>query len=508
VSDPNNRWSQPAAPPPPMFFGKKERDLVKQVNDELAERVVGQTVAYYPISIEESNFNDTYGESIDKVSLPPVRVYAYVVVENEQTNERYGYDYQTKLTVNFHRKRLVADQDLYVRVGDFVQYGEYFYEIVKTYNDTRYYFGQVEHKFQISAECVRAREGVFRVEAELTRPGVAVTTETTGQSPAPRAAPYPPLDATYITVTSNTKLPSERVLTAGTGITLTDAGAGGALTIASSGQNAVGPTGSIQFQLGGGTFSGSTNLTYLPATTRLGIGISAPTHTLTVVGNMSASSDVLIGGDLTVKGTLIGASPLKISGSINVVNAAGTTIATVGSSSLGPDVLSSSLGVVTNLTASGLVSASFFYGDGSNLAGVGGTPGGLTTQIQYNSAGAFGGSSNLIFDGTQLTVAGASYLSGGLVHKRTQVAAHYTASATDYILGVTAVPLSIEFDATAFADGQVVVIKDESGTASSTNTITLNPAGAQTVDGASTVGIESPHGSVLLYSDGSNWFIY
>jgi hypothetical protein len=223
---------------------------------------------------------------------------------------------------------------------------------------------------------------------------------------------------------------------------------------------------------------------------------------------MSASSDVLIGGDLTVKGTLIGASPLKISGSINVVNAAGTTIATVGSSSLGPDVLSSSLGVVTNLTASGLVSASFFYGDGSNLAGVGGTPGGLTTQIQYNSAGAFGGSSNLIFDGTQLTVAGASYLSGGLVHKRTQVAAHYTASATDYILGVTAVPLSIEFDATAFADGQVVVIKDESGTASSTNTITLNPAGAQTVDGASTVGIESPHGSVLLYSDGSNWFIY
>ena len=519
MSDPNNRWSQPAAPPPPMFFGKKERDLVKQVNDELAERVVGQTVAYYPISIEESNFNDTYGEAVDKVSLPPVRVYAYVVVENEQTNERYGYDYQTKLTINFHRKRLVADQDLYVRVGDFVQYGEYFYEIVKTYNDTRYYFGQVEHKFQISAECVRAREGVFRVEAELTRPGVAVTTEETGQSHAPRAAPYPPLDATYITVTSNTKLPSERVLTAGAGITLTDTGAGGALTIASSGQNAVGPTGSIQFQLGAGSFSGSSNLTYLPATSRLGIGISAPTHTLTVVGDMSASSDVLIGGDLTVNGTVIGASPLKISGSINVVNSAGTVVATLGSSSLGPDVLSSSLGVVTNLTASGLVSASFFYGDGSNLAGVGGTPGGSTTQIQYNNGGAFGGSPNLTFDGSSLgigtttpshtlTTIGSSYLSGGLVHKRTQVAAHYTASATDYILGVTAVPLSIEFDATAFADGQVVVIKDESGTASSTNMITLNPAAAQTVDGDSSVGIESPHGSVLLYSDGSNWFIY
>lgn len=165
MSNPDDKWTQPAAPPPPMFFGKKERDLVKQVNDELAERVVGQTVAYYPVSVEESNFHDIYGEAINKITLPPVRVYAYVVVENEQTNEKYGYDYQTKLTVNFHRRRLTEDQDLYVRVGDFVQYGEEYYEIVRLYNDTRYYFGQVEHKFQISAECVRARKGVFRVKA-------------------------------------------------------------------------------------------------------------------------------------------------------------------------------------------------------------------------------------------------------------------------------------------------------------------------------------------------------
>ena len=114
MADPKNKWSQPDAPPPPMFFGKKERNLVKQVNDELAERVIGQTVVYYPVSLEDSDFNTTYGEAIDKVTLPPVRVYAYVVVENEQTNERYGYDYQTKLTVNFHRRRLTEDQNLFL----------------------------------------------------------------------------------------------------------------------------------------------------------------------------------------------------------------------------------------------------------------------------------------------------------------------------------------------------------------------------------------------------------
>jgi hypothetical protein len=164
MEDPKNKWSQPAAPPPPMFFGKKERDLVKQVNDELAERVIGQTVAYYPVSIEDSNFNEIYGEAINKITLPPIRVYAYVTVENVQTHERYGYEYQSKLKVDFHRRRLVEDQDLYVRVGDFVQYGDEFYEIVRTYNDTRYYFGQVDYKFQVTADCVTARKGTFRVK--------------------------------------------------------------------------------------------------------------------------------------------------------------------------------------------------------------------------------------------------------------------------------------------------------------------------------------------------------
>ena len=38
----DNKWSRPAAPPPPLFLGKKERDLVKQINDELIEKVIGQ----------------------------------------------------------------------------------------------------------------------------------------------------------------------------------------------------------------------------------------------------------------------------------------------------------------------------------------------------------------------------------------------------------------------------------------------------------------------------------
>jgi len=336
-----------------MFLGKKERDLVKQVNDELAERVVGQTIAYYPISIEDSNFNETYGEAIEKVSLPPIRVHAYVIVENEQTNDRYGYEYQSKLTINFHRKRLTEDQNLYVRVGDFIQYGDIFYEIVKTYNDTRYYFGQVEHKFQISAECVRAREGVFRVMPAVDRPTEVTRDVSPAESPAPRAAPYPPAGASYVTVNAERKLPNERVLTAGSNIVFTDGGAGGSLTVAT-------------------------------------------TSELT-------ASDMRVTGDLTVVGSLVGGSPIRIAGGVEILNPAGEVIAALGSSSAGADVLSASLAVVTQLTASDLVSASMFYGDGSQLDGVVNSPAGSTTEIQFNSAGSFAGSSNLTFNGTTLT---------------------------------------------------------------------------------------------------------
>ena len=107
-----------------------------------------------------------------------------------------------------------------------------------------------------------------------------------------------------------------------------------------------------------------------------------------------------------------------------------------------------------------------------------------------------------------LTTAGNTHLSGGLVHKHTTVSSVYTASVADYILGVSAVPTEIEVDATLFAEGQVLVIKDESGATSVTDTILLSGAAAQTIDGDTTVTMESPYGSLLLYSNGSNWFIY
>ena len=158
----DDKWKKSDQPPPPMFLGEKERNLVKQVNDEIIERVVGQQVLYFPLDIEHTNYHPLYGEAIEKTFLPPVRVYALVEYQGVETEfiQGVGIGKSTKITVNFHKRRLTEDQDLYVREGDFVLYGDFYYEIVKL-SEPRKLFGQVDHSFEITATCKRARKGLF-----------------------------------------------------------------------------------------------------------------------------------------------------------------------------------------------------------------------------------------------------------------------------------------------------------------------------------------------------------
>jgi len=157
----SDEWSQPPNPPPPLFTGKKERDFTKQVNDELLERVIGQPILYFPISIPDTDYHPLYGEAPRKTFLPPIRVYVLINWEGHQTTaDSFGVDRTASLTVHFHNRRLTEDQDLYVREGDFIKFGEYFYEIV-SWDLPDLMYGQPDNPVQISAQCIRAREDLF-----------------------------------------------------------------------------------------------------------------------------------------------------------------------------------------------------------------------------------------------------------------------------------------------------------------------------------------------------------
>lgn len=160
--DDTKGWGGIAQPPPPMFLGQKEKDLVKQVNDELIEKVIGQPVAYYAIDYDNTEYHPIYGEAIVKNFYNPIRVHALVLWQGLETeHEDYiGVDRKTMIEVRFHRRRLNDDQNLVVREGDFVYWGGAYYEIFSVSNP-RELWGQPGTRFEVIASCRKAREGMF-----------------------------------------------------------------------------------------------------------------------------------------------------------------------------------------------------------------------------------------------------------------------------------------------------------------------------------------------------------
>jgi len=168
------------------------------------------------------------------------------------------------------------------------------------------------------------------------------------------------------------------------------------------------------------------------------------------------------------------------------------------------------LDVVGNVSASINISASAFYGDGSNLTNinfdnVNAAGPAFSVQFHDGADGDLTGSANLIFQNNVLK------LSAGLKLPRRTISSTYTASATDYFIGVdttnSAVSLRLP-SAASLTSGQTFIVKDEGGIAN-TNNITVLASGSQTIDGQNSIVLESPFASVQLYCNGTNkYFIY
>jgi len=90
-------------------------------------------------------------------------------------------------------------------------------------------------------------------------------------------------------------------------------------------------------------------------------------------------------------------------------------------------------------------------------------------------------------------------------------AATYDTDSEDYILNVTytgtAAVTSLTLSTSDVVAGRTLVIKDAGGNASSNN-ITIDTEGAETIDGQATYVINSNYGAINLYCDGSNWFVF
>jgi hypothetical protein len=154
--------------------------------------------------------------------------------------------------------------------------------------------------------------------------------------------------------------------------------------------------------------------------------VAANGNALMTAGGYGGMPKDVIGASLTVGGGIAGSvntiGTYNNAGidvhSVNTLSLSGSTVDITGSTIH----LTSSGGQTTaivhgNLSASVNISASAFYGDGSNLSGVSATPGGSDTYIQFNDGGSsFGGEANFTFNKTTdlFKISGSTTITGGL----------------------------------------------------------------------------------------------
>ena len=146
-----------------LFITGKELQFFNSINKELIQRIIGQEITYYHVSIEKTVVNELYNEAIEKVVYQPVLLNALILYNApEQTSTNFTVDTVYSIEVYMHIHEL-EERNIKPREGDFVKFGEVMYEVA-TLTQPQITFGQIENMVMWKATCTIARESNFKIE--------------------------------------------------------------------------------------------------------------------------------------------------------------------------------------------------------------------------------------------------------------------------------------------------------------------------------------------------------
>jgi len=124
----------------PLFHGQRDAGLVHKFNMELIADIIDTEVAVYKLSIQDTKTN-IYNESDKKIYHSPVKVSA-LINRQPQAYEgtEFGQDYNQAGDFAFIRE-LLKEQDLFVEVGDVIEYNGEWWEI-DSIQETQFFGGK------------------------------------------------------------------------------------------------------------------------------------------------------------------------------------------------------------------------------------------------------------------------------------------------------------------------------------------------------------------------------
>jgi hypothetical protein len=148
----------------PFFVPQKEFDLINQMNEELIDEIVGQSVDIYKVDIDRTDEN-VYGESTTKYYNVGFRVNCLILYnEPEIIQDEFGTDLNSSIEMYFQRENLASGSlNFYPEAGDIVDWNDYYWEINGT-TEPQLFAGHTNYKHQIKATAHRSRLSSLQIE--------------------------------------------------------------------------------------------------------------------------------------------------------------------------------------------------------------------------------------------------------------------------------------------------------------------------------------------------------
>ena len=148
----------------PFFVPQKEVNLINDMNEELIDEIVGQSVDVYKVSIENTEEN-IYGESATKYYDVGFRVNCLLLYdEPEIVQEDFGPDLNGSIEMYFQRENLSSGSlNFYPEIGDIVDWNDFYWEINGT-TEPQLFAGHPNFKHNIVATAHRSRLSSLQIE--------------------------------------------------------------------------------------------------------------------------------------------------------------------------------------------------------------------------------------------------------------------------------------------------------------------------------------------------------
>ena len=147
---------------PRLFLGQREADFFADITKELIKDVAGQKIYYYTVREDLSNVHGIYEEAMHKIFNPPVEIECLVEWQaSEVKTTQFGHE-QIKTISAYLQNRDLIDRDIHIKQGDYISYGDLFFEITSIIYDKLIY-GQVERVASVKLNAKQSRiEHIFK----------------------------------------------------------------------------------------------------------------------------------------------------------------------------------------------------------------------------------------------------------------------------------------------------------------------------------------------------------